>query len=467
MQVQQEEINLKVVKKIKDRFVNKSYIMKDRATGYHYKMKERYFATKIERDNQIQAIIKKMRDNNGCYLGPLTFKAHNVVSGDRTTLHCLNVICDLPEITLESYLESDCKFNGQMLRKLTKDCLKGLHAMQNLGEFHGYLSPKMIARTNDGYAIIDESILIPEERRELNKRRWSPEEARGLCGSIASDIFTLGIVILEAAGCFPNTTINESMKKFSKVVGEGSNLTDVVLNMLKFNEHERPSPSQLLNQIAKKLERKVLTKKENILRSAPFKENTNIQSTAPPREPGIYVKSEINRIISTVAMEREKITIRARGDTAFNDLEQIPQHPLIKPVEKLNSPKQHVVETTQIVPFLDSYIVQNASLLPIEELSSEECSFSRISRFHQTPKNRHNDSGEFSHFPTSIKNALLMQFKEEIGSLDFCDEEVKNNDIECRSLEDDDDDDECNPISQLIQPSIVAKHGQFGIAKIL
>lgn len=78
-----------------------------------------------------------------------------------------------------------------------------LAALERAGLRHGDLTPRRVLLPGRGQVALAPPRIVPRETAPGNDRYAAPEEARGGAGDIRSDLFVLGLILVEAASAAP------------------------------------------------------------------------------------------------------------------------------------------------------------------------------------------------------------------------------------------------------------------------
>jgi len=168
-------------------------------------------------------INRRINNPNLYYVSPLTYEFEETEVDPRTGAEgsLIGVYMPFPEEDLHKELRRRKKFRKPFSNKeitfLLYDLLNGLYHLNLMGVPHGTINPDFVARTTTGYAIIDDPLFDPTGVTQLdrffkdNKLKGiylSPEAFRAALGRKRndrcidiekSDVFSFGVVILEAA----------------------------------------------------------------------------------------------------------------------------------------------------------------------------------------------------------------------------------------------------------------------------
>lgn len=268
---QQQELYLKELNPFKDKRYGNVTLFIDPSTEMYFTRKEKIFKSKSQISEVINQINSRINTPNLYFVAPLTYEYDEILLQDsHQKTPILKLFMPFPEENLETELQERIKekkpFDNQEITYLMYDLMLGFYHLQSLGFSHCKFGPEFIAKTTTGYAILDDPVHYPYDPINLKKRKdWylSPEAYKAaLLGMkagktyslIKSDVFSLGLVLLEAATQMNIDEIyghpNEKELDFDALdhlveilkarYSENNLLVSTVKKMLTVPEEERP-----------------------------------------------------------------------------------------------------------------------------------------------------------------------------------------------------------------------------------
>lgn len=268
---QKQELYLKELNTIKDKRYGNVTLFIDPNSEMYFTRKEKVFKSKSQLNEVVAQINKRINTPNLYYVGPLTYEYDEIFIKEKSqNAPILKLFYPFPEENLEEELGERIKekkaFNNQEITYLMYDLILGFYHLQHLGFSHCKFGPEFVAKTTTGYAILDDPLHYPYDVIDLKKRKdWylSPEAYKAALLNkkagreyklVKSDVFSLGLVLLEASTqmnideiySHPGEmeldidALNHLMEILKVRYPENNLLVSTLRKMLTFDENERP-----------------------------------------------------------------------------------------------------------------------------------------------------------------------------------------------------------------------------------
>lgn len=275
--MQQLPIQFEELETIESQIYGECLLLRDPKTDIFYISKDKLFNSR-KRAYIIKGQIEDRLSNlNSYYINPSSYelvKPSQYCPG----LYTISIIYPFVEEDLKSQIKEASKLKQQLsetvLTTLLYESLIGMSHLEELGIEHTNISPSTLARTRNGYAIIDDPLLDMNrviDKDDLKSYYLSPEcyttlklgKAIGVdYSNLKSDVFSLGLVILEATilkhvrAIFTEYDLDKKllakmMKLLYKRFPKGTIIGESLTAMLQLNPKMRPSFFDILSQLPK------------------------------------------------------------------------------------------------------------------------------------------------------------------------------------------------------------------------
>lgn len=267
----QQELYLKELNPFKDKRYGNVTLFINPSTEMYYTRKEKIFKSKTQLSEVVNKINKRINSPNLYFVSPLTYEYDEIFLKEANRkVPILKLFAPFPEENLETELIERIKekrpFNNKEITYLMYDLMLGFYHLQCLNFSHCKFGPEFVAKTTTGYAILDDPLHYPYDPIDLKKRKeWylSPEAYKAaLMGHkagksynlVKSDVFSLGLVLLEAAiqmnvdeiyghpseGELDLDALHHLVEILKARYAENNLLVSTLKKMLTINEEERP-----------------------------------------------------------------------------------------------------------------------------------------------------------------------------------------------------------------------------------
>lgn len=266
-----EYLDFEIIGEKESSIYGKTTLIRDPSTGVVYLSKDKVFNSKENAEKMAELLNLRIENPNLYYVSPYSFEIGES-NAYTPGLYTISVLLQNPDEDLQKELQNTKNYLSEFrILTLIYDCLIGLSHLEELGICHSCLNPSFIARTTTGYAIVDDPLIDRNRIEERNKPYHSPEslkasikgERLGERFSIAkSDVFSLGIIILEAgiikeisgtiftlAGVLDFIKLGAFLQEFEARFGSDSLASQILHSMLIPIPHERPTFWEILSRL--------------------------------------------------------------------------------------------------------------------------------------------------------------------------------------------------------------------------
>ena len=277
----QQEVVLKQMQQAKDIRFGNVVMFTDPHTGAIYTRKDKVFETKDQLKSVASSIKQRINSPNLFYVAPLTFEFDSTTISTQPNQQApvLKLYTPYPhetlDLELQMRLERQNPLNNKEITYLMYDLLYGLYHLQGLGFNHGKFGPEFVAKTTTGYAILDDPMYYQYDVIDLKKRKYwylcplayksAIQQQRAGKGYdlIKSDVFALGLVMLEAAiqmdiddiygqtesRSLDSVALAQMINVMEGRYRENNLLTSTIKKMLSFDEKDRPDFQEMVKRM--------------------------------------------------------------------------------------------------------------------------------------------------------------------------------------------------------------------------
>lgn len=224
----------------------------------------------------IELINYRVRNPGLYYVTPLSYESdYNEKSGTTN----IGLYMPFPHEDLAKEISErarkNLKFSDSEITFLMYDVMNGLYHIQKLGLYHGRVNPLFVAKTVNGYAIIDDPFYDILGNIDLEDRKkiglyLSPEAFKALVNHrkleesvdlIKADVFSLGLLLLEASILEDVNKIyghdsdinyrlfDQLIHKMKLRYPENQLLTSTIIKMLEINQEKRLDFEEMLEKL--------------------------------------------------------------------------------------------------------------------------------------------------------------------------------------------------------------------------
>ncbi len=275
----QQELHLKELKQFKDSRYGNVTLFQNPSTGGVYTRKDKVFQNKEQVKAVAKEIQKRISNPNLFYVAPLTFEFDSVDISQGQQAPLIKLYTPFPHETLDMELqkriEKSRPMNNREITYLMYDLIYGMHHLQQLGFNHGKFGPEFVAKTTTGYAILDDPVYYQYDVIDLKRRKYwylcpsayqcaiTNQKAGKTYNLIKSDVFALGLVLLEASiqldiddiygdqqgKNLDFNALNQLTSLMESRYQENNLFTSTVKKMLSLREKDRPDFKEMVGRM--------------------------------------------------------------------------------------------------------------------------------------------------------------------------------------------------------------------------